>query len=240
MQYLSLDLGNTRGKALALDSRGQALARWEFRPGEWPEWPAVETVFLSSTGSAEATQALRDSLPAGAALHELQADTPLPYRNAYKTPLTLGADRKAALATAWGEKPGEAVLIFDLGTCLTVDYLSREGVYLGGAISPGLRMRAQALHQFTARLPEVDLSAAPVFPGQSTQESLLAGCYFGLLYEIKGWISRFAHSPGLDAVVFTGGDSPWFAAQSFDTAGKASIFADPDWVLRGLYHIFRR
>src|SRR6185369_15468778 len=86
---------------------------------------------------------------------ELNATTRLPVKNKYKTPATLGSDRLASVTGASKMFPGKNVLVIDAGTCIKYDFINAKKEYLGGSISPGLRMRFEALHNFTTRLPLV-------------------------------------------------------------------------------------
>ena len=79
---------------------------------------------------------------------------------------------KAAIAGAQALLPGQNCLVVDCGTCIKYDLLTAAGVYLGGNIAPGAKMRAEAMHHFTARLPEVDLNMPADFIGHSTETAL--------------------------------------------------------------------
>ena len=83
----------------------------------------------------------------------LDENTLIPIKSHYKTPRTLGKDRIAAAVGAHLSYPSKNILILDLGTCLTIDYVNQAGEYEGGRISPGLKMRYKALHEFTDKLP---------------------------------------------------------------------------------------
>lgn len=134
---------------------------------------------------------------------------PLPIRLDYKTPETLGADRVADACGAVSRHPGEACLVIDAGTCITVDFVDAKGVYHGGAIMPGLRMNLQALHTFTDKLPLIAIDGvakAPVL-GRSTEESILAGTLGATLLALAGYVALYKEkAPGL-RVLLTGGDA---------------------------------
>lgn len=83
----------------------------------------------------------------------LSPQLPLPIRNGYTTPETLGEDRLAAAVGAASLYPGRNLLIVDFGTAITIDQVSADGVFRGGNISPGVQMRFRALHDYTAALP---------------------------------------------------------------------------------------
>lgn len=166
-------------------------------------------------------------------VQELSMETPLPYTIAYTTPETLGHDRRALAAAAHREFPGRDVLVMDAGTCLTFDFINAEAQYLGGAISPGLNMRYRALRQYTAGLPELTpLKQKPSLTGDSTVHCMHSGVLYGLAGEVDGQIDRYREKYPQLVTVVTGGDAP-----SLVQLTKNDIFARPNFLLSGLYHI---
>ena len=154
----------------------------------------------------------------------------LGFKNLYKSPLTLGQDRKAVLsAISQKENLINGGLIIDLGTCATFDYLDSSLNYYGGNIAPGLRMRLRAMHEFTSKLPLVEPIADWKVIGSDTQTALVAGAMSGLLNEIKGYIRHFDQP---SSVFLTGGDAVYFINRV-----ENCIFA-PNLVLDGLVHCF--
>src|SRR5699024_11592030 len=83
----------------------------------------------------------------------LSPDVPVPFKNRYQSPQTLGLDRIALAAAAVTKYPHKNILVIDAGTCVTYDIITADKEYLGGAISAGLNMRFRALNSFTADLP---------------------------------------------------------------------------------------
>ncbi|AKP50476.1 type III pantothenate kinase [Cyclobacterium amurskyense] len=159
--------------------------------------------------------------------------TPLEITNSYGTPETLGLDRVAAVIGARAYKMNGAVLVVDLGTCITYDFLDNKNNYLGGAISPGLSMRAKAMHEFTARLPLVNVRKTGVsYLGTSTETCMQSGVYHGIAEEIKGFIRKYQQDFGLVEVFICGGD-----AEIFESLIKDHIFVIPNLVLYGLDRI---
>lgn len=170
----------------------------------------------------------------GTRLPVLDANMTMPIRLDYKTPQTLGADRIADACGAWGLHPGEASVIIDAGTCITVDYLDASGVYHGGAIMPGLGMSLQALHTFTAKLPLVDITAVTTTPvlGRSTEESIVAGTLGATMLALAGYVALYKQkSPSLH-VLLTGGDDGRLTA-----AGATGWEHVPHLTLLGLNEI---
>lgn len=162
----------------------------------------------------------------------LDEKTPLPVENLYETPQTLGYDRMAAVVGAWAQCPGRDILVVDAGTCITYEFMDAAGRYHGGNISPGLRMRFKALHQFTGRLPMVAPEGRSLSLGKDTDTAIRAGVLKGIEYEISGYVTAMKHKYPELLVFLTGGDD-----FSFDTNLKSIIFADRFLVLKGLNRI---
>lgn len=157
---------------------------------------------------------------------------PLPLKNLYETPETLGMDRLAGVCGARELFPASDCLVIDAGSCITYDFVDKEGNYHGGSISPGLNMRFKAVHTFTAKLPLVPAKAGVGLIGRSTEACIQSGVVNGLLAEIEGIVGLYDKKfPDL-RVILCGGDAGFFENQL-----KASIFASPELVLIGLNSI---
>jgi type III pantothenate kinase len=154
----------------------------------------------------------------------------LPIEIDYHTPNTLGADRVCGAIGAWSHFEGANVLSIDMGTCITFDLIV-EGKYLGGKISPGLNVRLKSMHEYTGRLPLVEWFESREL-GQSTDNSLRSGAFYGILHELNGSIESYSREFEELQAALTGGDSILFAEHL-----KNHIFADPNLVLRGLQTI---
>ena len=157
---------------------------------------------------------------------------PLPVKNLYKTPETLGVDRLAAVCGAQQLFEAENCLVIDAGTCITYDLVDNHGNYHGGAISPGLKMRFQALNTLTARLPLINPVDRAQLIGNSTETCIQSGVINGLIAELDGIIHQYELKFHDLQVVLCGGD-----ALFFENKLKASIFASPELVLVGLNSI---
>jgi type III pantothenate kinase len=157
---------------------------------------------------------------------------PLPITNLYATPQTLGVDRVAGVCAAHELFPNQHCLVIDAGTCITFDFIDKQGNYLGGAISPGMNMRFQALHTFTARLPLISPAEDAELIGDSTEACIQSGVVCGLIAEIEGIIQQYRLKFEDLRVILCGGD-----ARFFENKLKGSIFASPDLVLVGLNSI---
>ena len=162
----------------------------------------------------------------------LNSNTPLPIENRYSSPKTLGKDRIALSVGAHHLFPNEDVLILDMGTCLTYDFINADGQYLGGGISPGLSMRFKALYHFTDGLPMVIPKNSPSLIGDTTDTAILSGVINGISSEIDGIIQRYTIKYPNINVIITGGD-----ANFFDKGLKNAIFASSDLLMIGLNKI---
>jgi len=234
--YLALDIGNTRVKAgLFEDNRLVRHASWsDDSLKELPDWleaGALQGVMVASV-AADAPGRL-DWLRARAEVWELTAQTALPFRNAYRTPETLGKDRVAAVAGAQALFPGRDCLIVDCGTCIKYEWLTAAGVYEGGNIAPGLRMRIQAMHAFTARLPEVEVEmpASPV--GDSTVTALQNGALRGAVMEINGFVTFFRERLPGGLCILSGGDARFLQPY----LSEQKIILEEHLILYGLHAI---
>lgn len=163
----------------------------------------------------------------------LDPETKLPITNAYGSPARLGLDRIAGAIGAWSKRGKGPILAIDLGTCITFDLIDGSNSYLGGAISPGLAMRAKAMHEQTARLPLVDLKVKPTgLIGNNTITCMQIGIWYGIELELLGQIEAYTKKYPEIEVFISGGD-----AQSFDSLAKDLIFVVPNLVLYGLNSI---
>ncbi len=123
----------------------------------------------------------------------------------YDNPRDVGADRIVD-AVAAIELYGPPAIIVDLGTATVFDAVSRDGVYLGGAIAPGISVAAESLFLSTSQLRRVELAAPESAIGQNTTEALQSGLVLGYAGLVTGMVGRFKKELGDDAkVVGTGG-----------------------------------
>lgn len=135
-------------------------------------------------------------------VYRLSADMPLPVRIGYQTPWTLGNDRIADIVGAQVTAPGKWVLVVDIGTAITYDVLSPEGVFVGGNIAPGVFMRLEALNHYTARLPLVETDGPCPIWGYDTPSALRSGAIRGVVGELLYYRSQL---PQEAVVILTGG-----------------------------------
>ncbi|WP_044402354.1 type III pantothenate kinase [Lacinutrix sp. Hel_I_90] len=191
-----------------------------------------EFAIVSSVGKLDETAI--NFLKKAFQLQILTHETNLPFKNLYATPKTLGIDRMALVCAAVKQFPDRNVLIIDAGTCITFDFITAENEYLGGAISPGIRMRYKAMHNQTANLPLLDTGIPNHIIGNSTATSMHSGVFYGVISEIDGNIERYLEKYSDLTVILTGGDTKMLSKQF-----KSSIFADSDFLLKGLNFILQ-
>lgn len=233
--YLTIDAGNTRTKAVVYDAAGMA---WDSITAEGDELAPikelvrgnrVEHVIVSTTGVREWNLS---ELGIKGKNIELSHEVPLPISIVYTTPETLGRDRIAAACGAKANHPGKNCLVISAGTCMTMDMLLGSGVYLGGNIAPGLRMRLQAMHEYTARLPLVEPGHPDLPFGDSTVHAIQNGAGLGMVMEIEGIFQRAKDAFGEVLIVMTGGDAVFLADRI-----ESQIFVAPELVTQGLFQI---
>lgn len=242
MRVLTLDAGNTAFKMAVFDqwkigevyrsSHFDELILQQFlqdHPAEAGMWCSVRN------DSDEIKRILGKQLQE----HRLDSKTRIPVHNQYATPETLGADRLAAVTGAQQIFPGENVLVIGAGTTITYDFISAEKKYSGGSISPGLRMRFDALHRLTAKLPQIETDKEFDKPyGNDTRTAILSGVQNGIFHEMNGFIGQYTAQYNGLKIVLTGGD-----ASFFDGLLKKGIFApfiyhEPNLVLIGLNTVY--
>jgi type III pantothenate kinase len=123
----------------------------------------------------------------------------------YDNPAEVGADRVVNSVAAF-EKYGGPCVIVDFGTATTFDCVSSKGEYLGGVISPGIGISADALFERTARLPRVDIRKPAKVIGSTTVGSLQSGLYYGYLGLVDGILGLLLSELGKETIVVaTGG-----------------------------------
>lgn len=162
----------------------------------------------------------------------LNPETKIPFLNAYSSPKTLGRDRVAMVAGLSKFYRNQNSLVISVGSCITYSFLAENNTLRGGAISPGIHQRFQALHEYTDKLPLVQKAGYDSLLGFDTETSIRSGVINGMASEIDGMIQRFEGEYGKINAVLTGGDTRFFARKL-----KSKIFADEFFLLKGLYAI---
>ncbi len=236
MKNILVDIGNTLMKsALADGNEISSHKNWDDLSSlrDYIIEKSPQIVFISSVTKRH--HDLIKELPANQKIKIFDKQTPLPIKVHYTTKDTLGLDRVAAVMGAYALYPKANNLVIDIGTCITYDFLDDQGVYHGGAISPGINIRLKSLNNYTSKLPLVDISHLSMLPeltGNSSVNSILSGVLNGILFEIEGFISTYNRQYKSINTIITGGD-----CFRFESTIKAHIFVAPKLILIGLNRI---
>lgn len=123
----------------------------------------------------------------------------------YEDPKSVGADRVCDAAAVLQLYGGPACVI-DFGTATTFNAITKEGDYLGGAITAGVNLAAEALYTHAAKLPRIDLQRPPSVIGRNTTHAMQSGLLFGYVSMVEGMVERFRKELGSEMkVIATGG-----------------------------------
>ncbi|NRD19350.1 type III pantothenate kinase [Winogradskyella eckloniae] len=234
---LIVDVGNTFVKFAVYDGRN-LIFKQSFKLEAFKKqynllkkaYPKVDCAIISSVGRL--LQKDIDLVKADMPILELSSKTKVPFKNLYATPETLGVDRMALVSASVDQFSDNNVLIIDAGTCITYDFINKENEYLGGAISPGIRLRYKALNDLTANLPLLDASMPDSIVGNSTNTSIHSGVIFGVIKEMDGIIDEYMENNIDLTIILTGGDTKFLSNQL-----KNTIFANSNFLLEGLNFI---
>jgi type III pantothenate kinase len=159
----------------------------------------------------------------------ISAEIKTGVRILYDDPRAVGVDRIADAAAVMHTYGGPACVV-DFGTATTFNAITAAGEYLGGAITPGLNVAADALFHHTAKLPRVDLEAPPSVIGRNTVHAMQSGLLFGYVALVEGMITRFKAELGAGTkVIATGGLSEIIARHT-----HSIDIIDPWLTLHGL------
>jgi len=236
---LTVDVGNTRIKAAVFE--GDILLEYfVFMKNDLQKnienilkkFKNITHLVVASVGNVEKDSflAFNDEL----IVHFVTHNDPFPFVNGYRTPETLGIDRMVLAAGATLQFPSRNRLVIDAGTCVTYDFIDDNDTYLGGAISPGLRLRYESLHNYTSKLPLLELGNPKHFIGSSTSQSIHSGIVNGLVYEIDGFIDEYKGLSSNFIIILTGGDTEFLAKRL-----KNTIFANSNFLIESLNQTFQ-
>jgi type III pantothenate kinase len=232
---LCFDFGNTRKKVAVFKNA------------------AIENVFVLENDDVESVQtiiqthkpdkailssviehnlAIEPLLAAACKFHKLSHLTKVPFTTPVGKPETIGADRLALCAAAVHFYSTSNNLVIGMGSCVTYNFINKYHEFVGGSISPGLQMRFKALNYYTAKLPLIKADGDVPLMGYDTTTNITSGVILGLAKEIDGFIEEYRQRFRNFNVVLTGGDITYLAHHL-----KNKIFADPDFLFKGLYAI---
>ncbi len=245
---LVVDVGNTRAKVAVMQGI-ESLCEYivedcdvrSFAPlfCELIEKWSVQSAIVSSTRGEDVTleiRAILQKMLAESNVLVFGVDTPVPIKNSYGTPNTLGRDRLAAAIGAqaiMAERLGNIrdAIVVDLGTAMTMDIVTEKGGFEGGVISPGISMRFKALSEYTAKLPFIEPTIEEFGNickiAKTTREAIVEGVLGGVAAEIDSFVNNAnvnnANKKGFFCIFLTGG-----GAKHFEKRIKNAIFANED------------
>jgi type III pantothenate kinase len=220
INLMVLDVGNTRlGVGVFVAGELQLTKRVSHEEkDQWPDiireaWTKIENAEEPAIAGASVNPAAMEAIEhvvnqvTGHKVDWVGREIDLPIRVLTEPPSETGVDRVVNVAAAY-EQLGKACVVVSAGTAITVDCCNDKGEFLGGAIAPGATMMLEALHEKTARLPQVDLAAPQGVFGRSTPEAIRQGVYFGVRGMVKELVENYATELGFwPDLIATGGDA---------------------------------
>lgn len=220
---LTIDIGNTN-LTLGLYEGGKLGAHWRLAtdhnrmPDEYglqflgllqnagETLKDIEGISLASVVpplTGRVIQACREYLKQEPLVVDAGVKTGIKVR--YEDPKAVGADRICD-AVAVMKLYGGPACVVDFGTATTFNAITKDGEYLGGAITAGINLAAEALYTRAAKLPRIDLQVPPSVIGRNTVHAMQSGLLFGYVSMVEGMVARFRAELGSDMkVVATGG-----------------------------------
>ncbi len=236
---LAIDVGNTQIK-LAVFEQNTLVNKKIIPYSDWKKeventlifFSEIKNIAVASVGNLQKEDFL--GFKTGVEVFYITHESKFPFQNLYTTPNTLGIDRMVVAAGAVLQFPNQNRLIIDAGTCVTYDFVDANNNYIGGAISPGIRLRYESLHNYTAKLPLLKPERPDAVSGNSTVQSIHSGVINGITFEIDGFISSILNKNDNFIIILTGGDSEFLAERL-----KNTIFANPNFLLESLNQTFQ-
>ncbi|HKX87495.1 MAG TPA: type III pantothenate kinase [Flavobacterium sp.] len=236
---LTIDVGNTQIKS-AVFEQDTLIEKFVFLLSDFQisiekilkKFEKISVLVISSVGKLE-NEALNVFF-GKVKIYIIDRDKVFPFVNNYATPNTLGIDRAVLASGAVLQYPNQNRLVIDAGTCVTYDFIDAQNVYHGGAISPGIRLRYEAMHNYTAKLPLLELNEPENIVGNSTKESMHSGVVNGLTFEIDGYIDALKSKNENFIIILTGGDANFLAKRL-----KNTIFANSNFLLESLSYLYQ-
>lgn len=238
MKNICFDIGNSTIK-VAVFSNEEMVKFWRFEHSslcdvceELKSYNSEHGIVCSSTKYTDELKGLLEHICPN--IIYLNSNTPVPIKNLYHTPETLGMDRLAAAVGAFFQTKSNTAVI-DIGTAITYDIITEKGEYVGGNIAPGIDMRFKALHEWTAKLPLEDENGEIPDIGYDTHSAIRSGVINGIKYEISGFIHDSDKKFNNLCVFLTDEHKI-----DFENSLKNRIFADKFVVLKGLNIILNK
>ena len=234
---LIIDIGNTQIKAALFENHQlvklftSSKPEIDFIKEIFSQTDKIQNAIVSSVRKSPEELVSFLKQQCGKAIF-FNSEIAIPLENLYESKSTLGYDRLAACVGAYGNHPNQNLLVIDAGTAITFDFVNDKAQYIGGCISPGLKMRFRALHEFTQKLPELSQNDDFHLIGKNTNDAIVSGVQNGLLFEVDAYINNLKNAHRNIEVIFTGGDAPFLVKSINNNAILA-----PEIVLEGLNKI---
>jgi len=225
MNIIAIDIGNMNiTVALFLDDAEQftesvsgndAGKLKKLLTSAWEQIPFVKSAKVKKRDGVIVVSSVKDTwteLVADICQKELDEkikvigrDVPLPIETAVDNNMEVGTDRLVSAAAAFAVVE-DAVVVADFGTAVTIDLVDEEGVFLGGCIFPGFELSAEALHNGTAKLPQVEVKKPKSSIGANTCEAINCGLYYSAVGALETVVRHYAEQLGKwPQVIVTGG-----------------------------------
>jgi len=236
---ICIDQGNSRTKVALFDGNGKMIKHLVYKSFSSADAERLFALYPIENSIISSVVNLEPSMVN--ALHRLSKQfvlfdhhTPVPIQNDYQTPETLGQDRLAAAVGASWLCPNDNLLIIDVGSAITYDFVSEDGHFLGGNIAPGIKMRFTVLRTMTKKLPQVEVDEQELIPlyGQQTRDAIASGVIRGIIFEVKGYMRVMQERTQHFRTFLTGGNAPYVLH-----AVKDNIQYEKQLVLIGLNRI---
>lgn len=215
---LCIDQGNSRTKVALFRDNGTVVKSFIYRSFHSAEverlfalYPLTDSIISSVSNIEPAVVNSLNRLSKRFILFD--HTTPIPIRNLYESPQTLGQDRLAAAIGANALLPDSNLLIIDAGSAITYDFVNADNEYVGGNIAPGIKMRLTVLRQMTKKLPLVEVEENQLIPmfGKNTTDAIAAGVIRGIVFEVKGYMRTLHERVGDFTTFLSGGSAPYIA-----------------------------
>lgn len=255
MNVIAIDIGNTNiNIALYLDNEEQFIESYAGNAKKklenclktaWEKIPVSKSskekrrdgVIVVSSVKPAWTQVIEDIAKKNfdEKIHVIGKDIPLPMSLWVDEPDKIGTDRVVAAAAAF-DVIGDAVVVADFGTAVTIDLVDDNGIFLGGVICPGFEISAKALRDNTAQLPNIKVTKPNAPYGKNTIDAINCGLYYSIVGALQEVIRRYADELGnWPQTIITG-------------SGAKTIYTDcefvddfvPNLVVKGIFLAYKK
>ena len=256
MNLLAIDIGNTSIKfglflegvlepVISISGTDEPALRETLRK-EWAKVPisTISTegkkngVILVSSVKNEWTELLggivQEELNEQIKEIGIEKDIPFPIKAAVEFPAEVGADRILSAAAAFIVE-GDAVVVADFGTAVTIDLVDEHGEFIGGIIAPGIETMLNSMSKQAEKLPEIKFEK-PLMPyGQNTKEAMACGAYYSAIGLLEFTVRKYSDEIGKwPRTIITGGHGQLIK----DGCDFAEVYV-PNLVIQGIALAYR-